>query len=314
MMGIPSVVIAVLVVLAALLAYSNDADLRARYDGLAKGARDKASDLRRDLQNENLDSLPKDDARKVALAEEIVKEQMFLRKLITLDKDNPEPKFQLAQLAFQQRNRQLGESLLEVIAPFEEPGYAKAHIALAEIYMVRAARSRSDQQRAIDLKRADKQISNAIIADETNMHAKKIKAQLLQMSRNFLQAYKIYEELFETEPIYYRELLKLARVLKEGQKEKKVLDQAASEYRQLTQKKLDNVSDWVAAWDNYIYCLKRLKQFGQAETALVSELNKHRGDPGKELFLKKQLSRVLSERVLNMGRSKDPAIQQKQLE
>ena len=316
-MGIPSVIIAALVSLAALMAYSNDADLRARYQGLAQVARDKASDLRKELQGEvgsaNLDSVDDEDQRKVALQEEINKEQMFLKKLINLDKDNPEHKFQLAQLAFLQRNPQLGESLLEVIAPFEEPGYAKAHITLAQIYMRRAASSRSDDQKILDLKRADKQISNAIIADEGNVQAKRIKAGLLTMGKNFLQAYKLFEELFETDPIYYREMLKLSRILGNKQEEKKILDRAASEYRQQTQRKLDNVTEWVTAWDNYIVCLKLLQQFNTAETAIKSELARHRGDVGKEVFLKQQLSKVYTERVISMGRTNDAQVHEKQL-
>lgn len=309
--------IAGIVMLAALMAYSNDADLRARYTGYAQVARDKASDLRKELYGEtgstNLDAISDDDERKQALELEVNKEQMFLKKLIDLDKDNPEHKYQLAQLAFLQRNPQLGESLLEVIAPFEEPGYAKAHITLAQIYMQRAAASRSDDDKILDLKRADKQISNAIIADESNVQAKQIKAGLLTMNRNFLQAYTIYEDLFKTNPIYYRELIRLSRILGKPQEEKKILDRAASEYRQQTQKKLDNVTDWVTAWTHFTRCLKLLGQFTPAEIALKKELGNHRGDVGKEVFLKQQLSRVYSERAASMGRNGSAEVQEKQL-
>ena len=316
-MGVPSAIIAGLILLAALMAYSNDNDLRARYSGLAQVSRDKAADLRKELIGEtgsaNLDSIPKDDERKKALDFEVRKEQMFLQKLINLEKDNPEHKFELAQLAFLERNPQLGESLLEVIAPFEEPGYAKAHITLAEIFMFKAMRSRSDNEKRTLLAGADKQISNAIIADEGNPQAKLIKARLLTMSRNYLQAYNRYQELFETDPIHYREMLKLSRILGDKQKEQKVLDRAASEYRQRTQRDLENVSEWVSVWDNYIVCLKLLKQFNTAETAVSTELKKHRGDIGKEVFLKQQLSRIYTERVIKLGRTDDPQIQVKQL-
>ena len=315
-MGVPSAIVAGLLVLAAVMAYSNDSDLRARYSGLAQVSRDKAADLRKELAGEigsaNLNSISKDDVRKQALDLEIRKEQMFLQKLIDLDKDNPEHKFELAQLAFLERNPQLGESLLEVIAPFEEPGYAKAHITLAEILMMKALQSRENVRRTY-LQGADKQISNAIIADESNLQAKTIKARLPTMSKNYLQSYKVYEELFESDPIHYREMLKLSRILGDKQEEQKVLDRAASEYRQQTQRKLDNVTAWVSAWDNYIVCLKLLKQYNTAETAVSAELKKHRGDIGKEVFLKQQLSKIYTERVMHLGRSEDPAIQNNQL-
>ena len=80
-MGVPSAIVAGLLVLAAVMAYSNDSDLRARYSGLAQVSRDKAADLRKELAGEigsaNLNSISKDDVRKQALDLEIRKEQML---------------------------------------------------------------------------------------------------------------------------------------------------------------------------------------------------------------------------------------------
>ena len=314
-LGMPAVIIFVLGVTALGLAYSNDNKLGVRYESLAQRAREKAQQIRGDMQNDvpgqGISAVPEEDERWQQLKDEQKKEKIFLEKLISLQAEDPEHKFNLAMLAFQEGDPQRGESLMQVIAPFDEPGYAKAHLFLAEFYLRR--KHRTEDAKRIDRQRAERQIDNALIADEANNDAKKVKAFILNQKRQFLQAYQIYQDLFETDPIYYRELLRLATILNEDADRTNILDRAAYQFRQKINKSPDNVAEWVDAWTHYVLCMKFKGEFSTAERALKSEIENFREDVGKEVFLKRQLSRVYSDRAMSLGRNSNADVQKQQL-
>lgn len=313
-LGMPAVVVSLLALLALGAAYSHDN--RSTYTGLADSSRGRTEQLIAEIRSggyapvRDIDELEDDDPRKL-LSKELEKEALYLDKLIWLEPDDPEHKFQRAMLALREGNAQKTESLMQVIAPFDKAGYDKAHLFLAEIYLKRAARNPTERQ--INLDRAEKQVDNALIADKNNLQAKKYKATILFQRKRFAPSYALFEELFDEDPIYYREMLYLATVLEKEQDRKLILDRASYRYRQMIDDGIENVEEWVDAWKHYVSCLKQKQDFNAAENALTSELGKVRGDVGKEVFLKQQLSAVYSGRAASKGRDGSANEKRKQL-
>ena len=234
--------------------------------------------------------------------------------MIKIDPDDPEHKFKLALLAFNQNEPQLGLNLMQIISPFTEPGYAKGHLFLSQYFL--AQKPRSDQDRARNLERAELQINNCLIADESSTDAKKIKAYIFDQKKQFLQAFEIYKELFKDDPGHYRDLLRLTKILGRDKDAESFLSQASIKFRQKTVKSSDNVAEWVDAWTNYIQCMKlqkTVRSYTEAENAVKTELQKFNDDIGKKVFLKRQLSRIYSDRATILGRTADLAGKRQQL-
>ena len=309
-LGMPAVILLVLGVGAVGLAAISRENLDAQYVNLAQRANEKARRLAGEINSDdnrapNQSLVDQDDERRKELIDEQKKEEIFLQKLIELDGNNPEHKFKLAMLAFSRGNKNRGVNLMQLIAPFDEPGYSKAHLFLAQHFLGEYVGSGAKERKAINLKRAELQIDNCLIAEEANVQAKRIKAFILDKQGKLLPAYNVYKELFEVEPIHYQELLRLAKALNKGDERKSFLDQASYQFRQLVNKSTDNVSDWVDAWTHYVICMKKkqtIKAYDEAENNVKGELLKFEDDAGKKVFLKRQLSRIYSERAAFRGR------------
>ncbi|MEM9410702.1 MAG: hypothetical protein AAGA30_06285, partial [Planctomycetota bacterium] len=324
-MGMPAVVVMVLGVAALGLAAVNMDRLDLHYANLAQRANENAKKIRDDIAKDieilrtggtsagSYKSID-DDERQKLLQDEQEKEKIYLEKLVSLDNKNPEHKFKLAILAFQQKDPQRGLNLMQMISSFDEPGYAKGHLFLAQYFL--SPNHRSEEARSRALERAERQIDNCLIAEETNVEAKKIKAYILDKKRQYIQAYDLYRDLFEDEPIHYKDLLRLAAVLGRNSDTVTILDQAGYQFRQLTKNSSDNVSEWVDAWTNFVLCMKlkrTLDGLDDAETAVKAELLKYGEDIGKKVFLQRQLSRIYSDRAAFYGREASEIDQQKQL-
>lgn len=161
-LGMPAVITFVLGMTALGLAYVNKGKLDSRYESLAQRARDNAERVKRDMELDvpagNMEALG-NDSRRDELANERNRERIYLEKLISLDPEDPVHKFNLAHLAIKEGDLGRGESLMQVIAPFDEPGYAPAHLYLAKFYIKHAPRTAEGKGRALE--RAKAQVENA---------------------------------------------------------------------------------------------------------------------------------------------------------
>ena len=322
-MGMPAVIFLVLGVTALGLAAVNMERLDLHYENLAQRANERAQQLRDEIIKEQkvigttqpgVTGGLVDDERMKELKAVQEQENIYLEKLIRLDPDDPDHKFKLALLAFNQGDPQRGLNLMQMIAPFDEPGYAKGHLFLAQYFL--AQKDRSEESIIRNRKRAFLQIQNCLIADETNLDAKKIKAFILDQNKQFLQAYEIYKELFKEDPAHYTDILRLTKILGKDQDAKAFLSQASIKFRQKTNKSTDNVSEWVDAWTNYVQCMKYQQTsnaFREAEEAVKTELLKFNDDIGKKVFLKRQLSRIYSDHVALLGRDASDDVKRMQL-
>lgn len=322
-LGMPAVIFLMLGVTALGLAAFNVENLDDHYQNLVEKARDKSNQLRDDIIKEK-DLLQKtrggiansedNDLRKDELKTEMEKEKIFLEKLISLDSNNPEYKYKLALLAFRENDSQRGLNLMQIISPFTEPGYAEGHMFLSQYYLQKKATSKEERQK--NIKAAELQVDNCLIADESNLDAKKIKAYIHDQNSRYLPAYEIYKELFEGDPKHYRDLLRLASLLGKESDKISFLSTASQKFRGLTRKSSDNVSEWVDAWTNYVICMKLKgdqKSFADAENSIRGELHQFGDDIGKKVFLKRQLSRIYSDRAVSLGRSAPLQVKRSQL-
>ena len=312
-LGMPAVIFLMLGVTALGLAAFNVENLDEHYKNLVEKANDKSKQLRdeiikeqnllRETRGGNVGS-DGNDERKEDYKNEMEREKIFLEKLISLDSENPEHKYDLALHAFRENDHQRGRNLMLLISPFTEPGYAEGHQFLAHYFLQQ--KYTSEQGRLQNIELAEMQINNCLIADESNLDAKKVKAFIHDQKKRYLPAYEIYKELFEEDPKHYRDLLRLASLL--GKESDKIahLSQASIKFRQMTNKSSDNVAEWVDAWTNYVICMKLkgdIKSFTDAENAIRGELFKFGDEIGKKVFLKRQLSRIYSDRAISRGRT-----------
>lgn len=322
-LGMPAVIFLVLGVTALGLAAFNVDNLDEHYQNLVETASDKSKQLRDDIIKENdlvrktrggLDSVAENDSRQDELKGEMEKEKIFLEKLISLDNNNSEYKYELALLAFREQDPQRGLNLMQIISPFEEPGYAEGHLFLSQYFLQKKFTSKEERGKNVAF--AEKQIDNCLIADKSNLDAKRIKAFIHDQKRQFLPAYEIYKELFVQDPLHYRDLLRLANLLGKDSDKKSFLDQASIEFRRMTNRSSDNVSEWVDAWTHYVACMKLkgdLKSYSDAESQVRGELLKFGDDIGKKVFLKRQLSRIYSDRAISQGRTSPLPVRRSQL-
>lgn len=325
-MGMPAVIFLVLGVTALGLASAKLESLDDSYERRVQKANERSREIREEIikqqQLENVTApnvqavIPAD--KKSELEKAQSEEKIFLEKLISLDNSNDEYKFQLAMLAKDKGELQKALNLLQIIAPRDEPGYAKAHLTLAMHYLVESQRARSAQLKKELMKAAEDQIDNCLIADEASVDAKEIKAHIHTQNGQQLKAYEIYQELFEEDPKYYRQLLDLATALGRNSDLKSFLDQASSRFRQKCKQSDDNVAEWTDSWINYVECMKRkrdLRAYDSAENAVRGEMQKY-DDPtdiGKRVFLQRQLSRIYSDKAISRGRNQPLGTQKEQL-
>ena len=257
-----------------------------------------------------LDNSAKWDQLKDLLEDELA----LIEKLISLNPSNPKYKYEMALLAFRQNSPEQGLSLLEEIAPYGEVGYAEGHKFLAQYNLQK--KYNSAEQRKQYIQKAEQQISSCLAVDGSNVDAKKIKAYILDEKEDFLGAYKIYKEVFETDPDSYRDLMRLAGLIGKESEKESIVKSASNRFRKLAGRSTDNVPEWELAWQQYcsVMTLNRdLESYAQATTVLEGEVQKFVNDVEKRTILKKLLSRIYSERAISRGRSDEIEVMKLQL-
>ncbi len=325
-MGMPAVIFLVLGVAALGLAAVNMDNLDSRYENLRQKANESAQRIRDEIIKErtmegignssSVSQIPED--LKQQLTDVQKQEKIYLEKLISLDNNNDEHKYQLAILAEQRGEEQKAISLLQMIGPFDEPGYWKAHLRLAEYYLREWRKARSVEAKNQYIAGAKKQVDNCLIADESNLRAKQLLALILDQQQQHLQAYEIYKELFDEEPLHYQNLLRLMKLVGRESERRSFLDQASDKFRRMISRSSDNVEDWTTAWEHYIICMNQkrdLPSLKEAENAVKAEIEEYK-DPteiGKRVFLQRKLSLVYSDQAMFMGRNQPLEVQKKQL-
>ena len=321
-MGMPAVIIFFLGVGAYAVSTMTMDRLDLKYQSLAQRAGEDSKELverLRQVQNVAGGSAEDSVEAREVVVDELKKsqkaQQIYLEKLIDLEPDDPSHKFEHALLAYNQGDLDRALSLMQLIAPFDEPGYAPAHLFLARYYLQQ--RTTSNQVKAQNLRFAEASIKYCLVADEKNTDAKRLNAYILEQQGKYQPALSVYEDLFETEPKHYIHIIRLYRLLDRPDDAKSYLAQAGSKFRTKTKKSIDNVAEWVDAWTHYVQCMKLIgtsKSFKDAESAVKNELANFNDEIGRKVFLKRLLSTIYSDHAVLLGKNASLPDKERQLQ
>jgi len=199
-------------------------------------------------------------------------ELIYLNKLISLNPKNRDYRFRLALATLQQNTAETTSrsiALMRSIAPETEPGYAKAHLWLAQWYLSR-------KPLTAELRNAASQhLDRCLIRDSENQLALEQKAKLLRRKQQNDEAYKIYEKLFKVDPHYYVRLHEI-NVVMGGQevRQKTLLDSAQFEFQELIRRMDSETSElnWSSNWRYLVDVLVKKDDYQLAEDLLSREL------------------------------------------
>ena len=282
LLGLPAILCAVVGVIVVLWAQFGMADsLEDWYKGRAETSKTAKEELAQELQreakmlqaagHENLSELiPRDDPRIVRLNELRTEEEVYLEKLIDLNQNEPEYLFQLAMVALGKKDQSRALALLRKTAPLDEPGFIKGHLWLANFHMNKrpAARAEALQNVTIALKHAEQCLKR----DKDNLPAKRVKALLLRVQKNYVDAYQAFADLFETEPRYFEALIDINKQMGLESRNEKVLDSAVMRFsEELKQESLAD-AERTQIWNYLTTCYRELRDFPSAEQMLLQEI------------------------------------------
>ncbi|MEM9942628.1 MAG: hypothetical protein AAF939_13775, partial [Planctomycetota bacterium] len=168
--------------------------------------------------------IDKDDPRIEQLSAEREKQQIYLEKLIDLNTEQPDYHYRLAMLALETGDRARCLALLNLIAPLDEPGYIKAHMELANYHIRLPAKNRADAIKNVDV--AIAHTNQCLKRDQDHLASKKLKAKLLMAKQDFVEAYDLFLELFEINPLYFQKLYEINNRIGRKSENPEVLDRA----------------------------------------------------------------------------------------
>ncbi len=206
-------------------------------------------------------------------------QKIYLDKLISLAPDNDDYRFELAKLAASRNDREHAFSILNELAPEDVPGYPAAHFVLARNYFDKQARTPIEMTGNMDV--ALKHVDHVLTRDETDLAAKLLKARILTRTQRYEGAYELYEDLFEVDPNYYREMAELNKRLGREERDRPLYEKALTGFEQLTGKKevLEDDKRWIIVETGIARTLQKLERFADAEERLEFLIQRYASDP-----------------------------------
>lgn len=307
--GLPAVVLAVLGALFLIVGeLKAGRDLQESYADRVAEARKARTEINLDLNREVRmrstnappgtplsELIPQDDPRRADLSALIADEETYLKKLNSLEPDEPEHLFNLANLYIQKGDSEQGLAMMKQLAPLDSPGFIKAHLFLASAYQRVKVSSARDLRRLQDL--ADSHIDRALIRDENNLAAIQMKSQLMMQVNNYEEARKYFRKFFEREPRVYSQLLLLiSRTDNSSDAKRAVLLSAKSRFEEQVDAMQTPSVDRLQLLSLLTDCLYRLKYFDEADDIVNKELELSTENPqlADELGLKGWGNRILA--------------------
>ncbi len=281
LLGFPAVLIGVFGILAIVLAQLTNSNLEASYVSALERVSNEKKKLEfgqfsegRIQQIAEGGDVPFDEAEdpRVEKLEELrAEEDIYLKKLISMNKTKPEYRFRLA-LAKLRTDPGHGIAILKSLAPEDEAGYSKAHRNLANYYASLPASSRSEAIANAEL--ALIHADHCLQRDKSDKLAKAIKAQLIMNQGRLNEASQLFRELFEEEPVFYRQLLQINNRMDRKDLNKSILERALLSYNERLSREKLNSQTWVAVWKQMIGCYRELKDYKRAAELLEREIDR----------------------------------------
>lgn len=291
-LGLPAMVLAIVGVSLLLWAkYGMSATLENRYlvqvekSGLEKRrvAKDLSTELRMirnaqqalpESERKSQDELiPKDDPRRMKYDRLLDEEEVYWNKLIDLNQQEPEYKYQLARISLEKNKPQRGLALMNLTAPLGEPGFAEAHLWLANFHWRSALQrdiSKDEARRNVVL--ALRHLDQCLRRDRNNVSAKKNKAEILFRLKRYAAAYPFYEELYQDDVNLVARMVDINRILGRPEESVVVVRDAVGRYQQLLKDPAISEEDWNNYWTALRNCYRTIGDFKTIEGLLQEEI------------------------------------------
>ncbi len=288
MLGLPALIVAFVAVSAiAGVQLLSQSSLEDKYDYLyQKTTADLiqlSKEIARNQQVQKIDAATAkptiSEEEKAQLIELRQAQQIYLDKLIALDPENNEYRFELAKLVSSRGNRDHAFNILRELAPEDIPGFPKAHSVLARHYFDLPARP--GMERDGNLAIAEKHVNHVLTRDEKDTDAMKLKARILTRLRQYEGAHKLYTDLFEDDPNYFRELAELNRELDQTERDRALYERALAQFEQQADQddRDGNDRDWIRVEAGIATTLQKLERYPEAEARLDRLIQKYAADP-----------------------------------
>ncbi len=300
-LGLPAVVAGVFGVSLLLIAKVGFQErLKSRYDNLREKTGTAIVEMREDLlQKQRLNAT----GENAELQEEIKElkdeisalrdeERIYLEKLMELDPKDQDYMFLLAQ-SYDGVDSSKQRSLLKQLAPDDKSVYYKAHRFMCRYYYGEAQKYRGQDQR-LYLDKALVHADHCLVQRDDQTLVKQIKALILFKAERYNQAYELFLELFEQDPIFYQQLVRINSALGEGNegRNRSILNNARKSFKaKLDNNRDDKITIWVNSWQHVINCYTMLEEYEAAVTELQSELSRQ-SDNARRKFLQEKMADV----------------------
>ena len=205
-------------------------------------------------------------------------QKIFLDKLISLDPENENHRFELAKMVASRGDRSHAFSILSELAPENVTGYPKAHFVLAQIAFDKPA---TGYELLGNLDIALKHVGHVLTRDDDDTQAKLLKAKILARMQQHGEAYDLYGELFELNPNYYREMVQLNRLLGREDRNRSLYEKALASFQQFSAKPENEEDDrrWIVIETGIAKTLQKLERFSESEARLETLIRKYTNDP-----------------------------------
>ena len=203
----------------------------------------------------------------------------LLDTLISLNPESQNYRFEMAKLTAARGDKELSTRILEELAPLEKRGYSPAHLVLAQFYFDSRPASGFEQQQ-VELNRALKHIDHVLTDDVENLNAKLLKAKILTASQKYEPAYQLYDNLLETNPNVYREMLELNKQMGREEREREVCEKALASFQKIIKQEAVQADDrrWVAIESGISRTMQQLNRHEEAESRLEGLIDSYSAD------------------------------------
>ena len=287
-LGLPALIVAFLAVSAIggvqLLSKSS---LESRYDFLYQKSTAELTQLSKEIARDQkvlaLDNgagagtLTKE--QNESLLELRTTQKIYLDKLISLDPKNNAYRYELAKLAHSQGRRGHAFSILNELAPEDVPGHSEAHFVLAQHYFDKKAQNTMDLNGNLSI--ALKHVGHVLTRNDKDLNAKLLKARILTRTQRYEGAYDLYEDLFEVNPNYYGEMVRLNERMGRSDRDSQLYEKALGQFELLAGKDENKADDkrWIVIEAGIADTLRKLERFQDSETRLAGLIRKYSADP-----------------------------------
>lgn len=237
-----------------------------------------------------LDKVDDQDPRKQDFKNWSSKQEVFLEKLIELNPNEPEYRYQLAMLSYDKGDPVRALALLKMIASPTEPGHKESHLRLANHYMSQRVKKRSQLQRNLSLAMAHAE--QCLKRDQENLNAKLIKGRLLIATNQFNDAYGVFDSLFKSDPRFFRTMHSLNLRRGRDSVNNDMLNEAIIKFtQQLNNRELEEKERY-RIWSDLMQCYLLNNDFKTIERLLKKEEDVVGPNGERQIWVKPLLARV----------------------